>query len=90
MMWSCSVRKMTKYLSQRQNTYLRKSAPGEDSDQLAHMKCIIRIITRRFLDSEGCKVSSCGERRLPSDCADAQSDESLRWAHMSKGTFSHV
>ena len=25
-----------------------------------------------------------------SECADAQADFSLRWAHMSEGTFSHV
>ena len=32
---------------------------------------------------------SCGKRRLLSDCADAQSDQSLRWPHMSKGKFLH-
>ena len=53
----------------------------------AHM---IRIWTGRILDSRGCKVSSCGQRRLWSDCANAQADLSLRWAHMSDGRCSHV
>ena len=32
-------------------------------------------------------MSSCGQRRLKSDCADAQSDLSLRWTHMTENTF---
>ena len=36
------------------------------------------------------KVSSCRQRRLWSDCADARADLSLRWAHMSEGTFPDV
>ena len=35
-------------------------------------------------------VSSRGQRRLWSDCAHAQADLNLRWAHMSEGTFSHI
>ena len=30
----------------------------------------------------GPKLSSCGQRKLRSDWADAQADLSLRWAHM--------
>ena len=36
------------------------------------------------------KVSSCGQRSLLSDCADAQADLSLRWAHTLEGAFSNV
>ena len=44
-----------------------------------------------FSDSQGFKVSSCGQRRLWSDCADVQADLSLRWAHLVfVGTFSDV
>ena len=32
-------------------------------------------------------VSICGQRRLLSDCADAQANLSLRWAHRWEGTF---
>ena len=63
--------------TQRQKTYLLVIAPSADSDQPAH-SCT---------DSQGCRVSSCGQRRLWSDCADAQADLSLRWAHMSEGVF---
>ena len=35
-------------------------------------------------------VMKCGQRRLWSDCAYAQADLSLRWVHISEGTFSQV
>ena len=38
-----------------------------------------------ILDSQGCKVSSCEQRRLI-----AQADLCLILAHISEGTFSHV
>ena len=50
-------------------TYLRTCAPSEDSDQPAHSRSLIRIITRRILDSHGSKVSSYGRRRLWSEYA---------------------
>ena len=43
-----------------------------------------------ILESQGWKVHSCAQRNLKSDCAFAQSDLRFRWAHMSKGTFSHI
>ena len=73
-------------LPQHQKTYLRKCAPREDSDQPAHSRSLIRIFTRRIWDCQGCKVYSCRQRRLWSDCTDAQADLSLRWAHMSVST----
>ena len=45
----------------------------------AHARCIS--------DSQGCKVSSCGQGRLWLDCADVQTDLSLHWAHVSKVRF---
>ena len=77
-------------LPHSQKTYLQTWAPSEDSDQPAHSRSLIRIFTGRFLDSQVCNVSLCGQRKLWSDCADAQADLSLRWAHISEGTFSHV
>ena len=41
------------------------------------------------MGSQGPKVSSCGQRRLSSDWADAQADLSLRWAHRSFCWFCH-
>ena len=40
-------------------------------------------------DSQGPKLSSCGQRRLRSDWADAQADLSLRWADMPFCRFCH-
>ena len=73
-----------------QEMYLQRWAPSEDSDQPAHSRSLIRIFTGRVLASQGVKGSSCGQRRPWSVCADAQADLSLRWAHMSAGTFSYV
>ena len=73
-----------------QKTYLRTCAPSEDSDQPAHSRSLIRIFTERFLDIKRCQVSLCGQRELWSDWADAHADLSLRWAHMTEGTFSQI
>ena len=45
-------------------TYHRTCGPSEDSDQTAHSRSLIRIFTGRILDSQGCKISSCGQRRF--------------------------
>ena len=74
---------------QRQKTYLQTCAPSEDTDQPAHTRSLIRIFTGHSLDNQGCKVSSRGQRRLWSDCANAQADLSLRLTDMTEGTFSH-
>ena len=39
----------------RKRTGLRTSVPSEDSDQPAHSRSLIRIITGRNLDSQGCR-----------------------------------
>ena len=56
--------------------------PSKDPDLPAHSYTLIRIFTGRtydsHYDSQVCRVSSCGKRRLNSDCAIAQSDLSLR------------
>ena len=79
-----------RYYGQRQKTHLRICAPSEDSDQPALSRSLIRIFTGRILDSQDCKVSSCGQWRLWSDCADAQADLRLRWARIPEDTVSHV
>ena len=56
-------------------------APSEDSDQPGHPPSLIRDFAVRTVGSKGPKLSSFGQRRLWSDCADAQADLSLRWAH---------
>ena len=54
------------------------------------LRTLLRIVAGRILDSSGYKVSSCGQRRLWSDCAEAQAELSLHWAHMRESTYSHV
>ena len=44
--------------------YLRTCAPGEDSDQPAHLRSPIRILTMCILVSKRYNISSCGQRRL--------------------------
>ena len=72
-------------------------APSEVSDQPGHPPSLIRVFAVCSLVSWGSKVSSCGQRRLWSDWADAQADLSLRWTHshfvsfvMSRLTFSDI
>ena len=36
----------------------------EDSDQTGHSHSLIRIFSGHILESQGCKVSSCGQLRL--------------------------
>ena len=88
--WVISIGCRTGFWFQRQNTYLRTCALSEDSDQPAHSRSLIRIFTEHILDSQGCNISSYGQRRLRSDYADKQVYLSVRSAHMTKGTFSHI
>ena len=71
---------------------LQTCTPSEDSDHSAYSRSLIIIYTGRMLDkcSLGCKVSSCGQGRLWSNCANAQSDLSLRWAHARRYVFSRL
>ena len=65
--------------SQREKTYFRTCAQSDQNLHCAHLDTWL-----------GCKVSSCGQRRLWSDCVDLQTDMSFRWAQMSEVKFSHV
>ena len=67
---------------QRHETYHRTCAPSGDSDQTAHLRSLIRIFAGRTLDIQRCKVSSSGQRRLCSGCADAHAFLSRRRVHM--------
>ena len=69
---------------QRQKTYLRTCAHCEDSDQPMHSRTLNRIFTGHILDSHGSNLM-----RITKTDRTALADLSLRWAHMSEGTFSH-
>ena len=58
-------------------------APSEDSNQPAHLPSLIRVFTVHSMGSQGPKNSSCGQRRLWSDWADAQTDLHCLWQHRS-------
>ena len=47
-------------------------APSEDADQPGHLPSLIRVLAVRLMGSWGPKLSSCRQRRLWSDWADAQ------------------
>ena len=47
------------------------------------------FFTGRSLASKACKAVPCGLRRLWSDCANAQTDLSLRSPHMLECMFSY-
>ena len=65
-------------------------APIEDSDQPGHPPSLIRVFAVHSLGSLGLKVSTCGQRWLWPDRADAQADLSLRWMHRSFCWFFHA
>ena len=74
----------------RQKLYFRTYAPCEDSDQPAHPRRLIWVFAVRPINIQDSKAYTGGQQRLWSDCLDVQADLSLRWAHMSKGTFSLI
>ena len=68
----------------------KECAPREDSDQPGYPPSLIRVFSVCSVGCWGHQPSSCGQRRLCSDYADAQADLSLRWAHMILCWFCHV
>ena len=54
----------------------------KDSDQPGHPPSLIIVFTVHSMGSWGPNLSSCRQRRLRSDWADAQVDLSLHWAHI--------
>ena len=75
---------------QREETCLLISAPNEDSDQPVDPRSVIIVFIVRLKKLWTYSYPKCAQRRFWSDCANAKSDLNLRWAHMSKGTFSDV
>ena len=75
--WFKSFKKWATSSQNQQSDY----APSEDSDQPGHLLRLIRVFAVPLMGSSGPKLSSCGQRRLWSDRADAQADLSLRWTH---------
>ena len=77
--------------SQRLETCLRGTCPpSEDSDQPAYSRFLIRIFAWHIWINNVRSFLVMRTTQTLTDCADAQADLSLRSAHMSKDTFSHV
>ena len=67
--------------------YITKYEPRHDKTNKMSVRpaktqvSLVRVFAVRSTGSQGPKLSSCGQRRLWSDWADAQAGLSLRWAH---------
>ena len=70
--------------------YLLICASNEDSDQPAHPRSLIWVFALRIEKLCILGYLKCAQRRFWSDCANAQADLNLRWAHMPEGPFSDV
>ena len=68
-------------------TYNKTSVTSKDSYQPVHPLNMTRVLVYSFLGSQRAKEGICDHQRLRSDCADAQSDLSLRWSHKSYCKF---
>ena len=64
-------------------------APSENSDQPRHPPSLIRVFAIRMKKAWVLSYPLSAQRRLWSDWASAQSDLSLRWAHMPFCWFCH-
>ena len=84
------IRKKKKIEPQHDKTNNVACAPREDSDQPGEPPNLIRFIAVGLKSSWGSKLALCGQQRLWSVWADAQTDLSLSWAHMPLHWFCHV
>ena len=60
---------------------------SKDSDQPVHPLSMARILVYPSLDNPEAVEGTCDQRRLWSDCVDAQADLSPRWLHKSYCRF---
>ena len=63
---------------------------NKDSDQHVHTPCMTRVLVYPSWGSPEAVEGTYEQRRLWSDCADAQADLSLRWSHKSYCRFCHA
>ena len=62
-------------------------ATNRHSDQLVHLLSKTGVLVHPSLDSQGAVEGTCDQRRLWSDCTEAQVALSLRWSHKSVNQF---
>ena len=64
-----------------------RCAPNEDSDHPAHLRSVFRIFTVHIFNSQDCKVSSCGQKRLIGLLGCANSSTGTCCAHVRRYVF---
>ena len=70
-------------MSQHDKTYHKTCVNSKDSDQPVHPSSMARVLVYPSFDIPKAVEVACDQRRLCSDCVDAQADLSLRWSHKS-------
>ena len=75
---------------QREQTYLLACVLKTDLNPPVHPCSLFRVFADRM--KKLCVIDhyKCAQWRFWSDCANAQADLNLRWAHMSEGMFTDV
>ena len=68
-------------------TYNKTCVTSKDSDQPIYPPSIARVLFYPSLDIPEAVEDTCDQRKLWSDCADAQAVQSLRWSHKSYYRF---
>ena len=81
-----SAKQMSHKIRKRSVEHMR---PSEDSDQPAHSRSLIRILTACSLNSQECNLFFMRTTKTDQTAHYAQADLSLRWANLSEGTLSH-
>ena len=73
-----------------ENAHYAMCAETATQKKPAHARDVIGILAVRVKNLCILGYPKCAQGRFRSDCAYAQSDLNLRWAHMSEGQFSEV
>ena len=71
-------------------TYNKTYVTSKDSDWHVHLPSMAKIFVNPSFDSQKAVEGACDQRRLWSDCADAQADQNLCWSHKSYCRFCRV
>ena len=81
---------VSEYDPKREETSLLTVAPGANSNQATHPRSLNNAFVICMTETGIICYPKCTQLRFRSDCANAQSDLNLHWAHMSVGTFSDI
>ena len=85
--WHLNLFSMTRYEPAHDKTYNKTCATSNDSGQPVYPPTMARVLVYPSSDSLAALERTCDQRRLWSDCADAQADLSLRCPHKSYRRF---